>query len=264
MLLTAQPTPLATPVTVGGRPAQSTHTATPAAPHQGFMCGQEPVFKRDCRARATGEAHPALVGGRNAQGRARAAAWHAAWSDLYGAVRGESLYDRPRGLPASLPPATLHARAVLPTHRPVLPTHRVPRHTPRARTGRPHPPAPARTARTPRQPAPARPLQRARRKAPMAHRDQAWIVFFVRLDADSRQLTSSTFLLLCARKRCQRMARFRSARLEGGRRGRPSRSALRAKGGVSSAGGGGSSVFPRGRSSPLWPRPPQCLRLPLG
>jgi len=124
VLVTAQPstTPLATSPTVkvGGRPAQA-HTRRPRL-HRGFMCGQGPVIKRDCRARAPGSApdhvacpHPCC------------------------------------------PPRCTRCAAHTPA--------RVPRRThppaPRARTGRPHPPALVHTARAPRQPAPARPLQRA-------------------------------------------------------------------------------------------------------
>jgi hypothetical protein len=57
MLVTAQPstTPLATnPINHGRRPAQGTHTATPAALHRGFVSS----IGRDCKAHTAGEACP--------------------------------------------------------------------------------------------------------------------------------------------------------------------------------------------------------------
>ena len=40
---------------------QRPYTATPAAPHRGFVCGQRPLIRRVCRARAAGEARPVRV-----------------------------------------------------------------------------------------------------------------------------------------------------------------------------------------------------------
>jgi len=46
--------PPAPTITDGGRPAQGTHTATPAAPHRGFVSS----IGQDCKARTAGEACP--------------------------------------------------------------------------------------------------------------------------------------------------------------------------------------------------------------
>ena len=88
VLVTARPNaaPLATSPTAGrGKNQRRAHTRRPRLHHTGgFVCGQGPMIKRFCRARAAGEARPVRVA---------------------------------RPLPARYPPA-LHARAVLPTHRP--------------------------------------------------------------------------------------------------------------------------------------------------
>ena len=104
---------------------QRPYTATPAAPHRGFVCGQRPLIRRVCRARAAGEARPVRVA---------------------------------RPLPARA------ARTRCAAHTPARVPRRPHPPAPRARTGRPRQPAPVHAARAPRQPAPARPLQRARRK----------------------------------------------------------------------------------------------------
>ena len=130
VLVTARPnaTPLGHPCTQRQGDAQRrAHTRRPRLHHTGgFVCGQGPIIKRFCRARAAGEARPVRVA---------------------------------RPLPA------LHARAVLHTPRPGSRAARTrPRHAPAPAL--PHPPAPVHAARASRWPAPALPPQRARRKAP--------------------------------------------------------------------------------------------------
>ena len=107
--------------------------ALPSLARGGIICGQGPVIRRVCRARATGEARPVRV------------------------ARPHPCCPGPRW-PASMLP-TRTARAVLPTHRPG--SRSTPAPAPRARAGRAHPPAHAvHTASAPHWPAPAHPPQR--------------------------------------------------------------------------------------------------------
>jgi hypothetical protein len=65
VLVTARPnaTPLATSPTAGrGKNQRRAHTRRPRLHHTGgFVCGQGPIIKRFCRARAAGEARPVRV-----------------------------------------------------------------------------------------------------------------------------------------------------------------------------------------------------------
>ena len=130
VLVTARPnaTPLGHPCTQRQGDAQRrAHTRRPRLHHTGgFVCGQGPMIKRFCRARAAGEARPVRV---------------------------------------ACPLPALHALTALLTPRPWSRAARTrPRHAPAPAL--PQPPAPVHAARASRWPAPALPPQRARRKAP--------------------------------------------------------------------------------------------------